>query len=249
MRVAAAAWLVIITSGCGGGSGPATPSGSPSPVAAPPASPLPSPLPSASPSPETPSTPPGPGLALSCQASPRTGPAPLQVAFASFPTGATGSYEFEWAFGDGGTSTNPNPSYTYATAGQFDAVVRVTSGGESTTCARDITVTAPPVTGPTPTPSPGLATVTITSAGVSPSNVQISRGGSVRFVNQSGSPHEMRSNPHPFHTDCPPLNQVPSLNPGQSGQTGAFTTVGTCGYHDHMLPNDGRWQGTIQVNP
>jgi plastocyanin len=94
-----------------------------------------------------------------------------------------------------------------------------------------------------------VTTVTITNGGVSPANVQISRGGSVRFVNQSSSQHQMASDPHPIHTNCPPINQVPFLNPGQSGQTGAFTTPGTCGYHDHLNPTNGALQGTIQVNP
>lgn len=222
------------------------PSGSPSPVA----TPTPSPSPLSSPSP-SPSTTPGSVLALSCQANPRSGPAPLPVSFAAFPTGGSGSYGFEWSFGDGGTSTNPNPSYTYRAAGRFDAVVRVISGGEAAACAREISVTAPSEPGPvpTPTPGPGVITVTITNAGVSPANVQITRGSIVRFVNQSASVHQMNSDPHPTHGDCPPLNQVPFLNPGQSGQTGAFTVAGACGYHDHLNPGNGALRGTIQVSP
>ena len=247
MRVAAAALIVITVAACGGGSsGPAAPSGSaPTPAASPAPAPAPSPLPS-------PSTAPGSDLALSCQANPRSGTAPLQVAFAAFPTGATGSYEFEWSFGDGGTSPNPNPSHTYDAAGRFDAVVRVTSGGQTATCARDITVTAPAAPGPapaTPPPGPTVATVTITNGGVSPSNVMISLGSRVRFVNQGNTLHQMSSDPHPTHGNCPPLNQVPTLNPGQSGQTGAFTTLGTCGYHDHLNPGNGSLQGTVQVVP
>ena len=56
------------------------------------------------------------------------------------------------------------------------------------------------------------------------------------------------SDPHPTHTSCPPFNQLPGLNPGQSGQTGVFTAAGTCGYHDHLNPGNGSLQGTIQVN-
>jgi PKD repeat protein len=188
---------------------------------------------------------------VSCQATPRSGKAPLPVAFAAFPTGATGSYEFLWSFGDGSTSTNPNPSHTYAVAGTFDAFVRVTSGGQAATCSREIVVTpaTEPGPGPTPTPGPTVVTVTITNAGVSPATVQISRGSSVRFVNQSSSSHQMNSDPHPTHGNCPPLNQTPFLNPGQSGQTGAFITVGTCGYHDHLNPTNGGLQGTVQVVP
>jgi plastocyanin len=242
--------LLITIVACGGSPAPpTTPSASPTPPAA---SPAPAPLPSATPSPDPSSTPGGGGgLSLSCQANPRSGIVPLQVAFSSFPAGGAGGYVFEWAFGDGATSPNPNPSHTYAAVGVFDAALRVTSGSETATCSRDIMVTAPPAPGPAPGPSPFpmTATVTITNGGVSPQTVHIRLGGTVRFVNQSSGQHNIQSDPHPIHTECPPLNQVPFLNPGQSGQTGAFTTARTCGFHDHLNPTNGALMGSVVVNP
>src|SRR5687768_841157 len=99
----AAGLLAITIVACGGSSGPSGPTGSPPPPASPSPIPLPSPTPSPDPSPTA-----GGGLSLSCQANPRSGTVPLQVAFTSFPSGATGSYLFDWSFGDGGSSTNPN---------------------------------------------------------------------------------------------------------------------------------------------
>jgi hypothetical protein len=57
----------------------------------------------------------------------------------------------------------------------------------------------------------------------------------------------MASDPHPDHTDCPELNQVGFLSPGQSRETGNLVQVRTCGYHDHDLPNTVNLSGRIEV--
>jgi plastocyanin len=100
---------------------------------------------------------------------------------------------------------------------------------------------------PTPTPSPGGATITITSSGASPRAITVSAGSRVTFVNNDSRAHDMASNPHPAHTDCPAMNDVGFLQPGQSRQTGNLNTPRTCGYHDHNLPADTSLQGTITI--
>lgn len=104
-------------------------------------------------------------------------------------------------------------------------------------------------TSPTPNPggSTGGATITITSSGVSPQAVTIVRGAQVTFVNNDGRPHEIRSNPHPSHGDCPEINQVGVVQPGNSRQTGNLTTVRTCAFHDDGDASDSSFQGTIQI--
>jgi hypothetical protein len=57
----------------------------------------------------------------------------------------------------------------------------------------------------------------------------------------------MASDPHPSHGDCPPLNDVGFLQPGQSRQTGNLTAARTCRYHDHNLPLDTSLQGSITI--
>ena len=100
----------------------------------------------------------------------------------------------------------------------------------------------------TPSPAPGpAATITITTAGVTPRSVTIARGSQVQFINNDTTFHEMASNPHPEHTDCPEINSVGFLSPGQSHQTGNLNTVRTCGFHDHDDPTDTRWQGSIVI--
>jgi len=105
--------------------------------------------------------------------------------------------------------------------------------------------------GPT-NPSPGggtggpiAATITITSAGVSPKNVTISPGSRVTFVNNDSRPHEMNSDPHPTHRECPAIDDVSFLAVGQSRTTGNFTVARVCGYHDHAQPDATALQGTI----
>jgi len=92
------------------------------------------------------------------------------------------------------------------------------------------------------------ATITIGSNGaVSPAQVSINVGQSVTFVNNDTRLHDMTSNPHPSHTDCPPMNAVGNLSPGQTKITNAFTTARSCGFHDHNLPQDTGLQGTITI--
>jgi len=106
-------------------------------------------------------------------------------------------------------------------------------------------------TNPTPPPTPGgtsTATITIGSDGrVSPSNVTIALGGRVTFVNNHNTPHDMSSDPHPEHTDCPAMAQVGFLSPGQQRTSGNFTVARTCGFHDHNRENDTGLQGRIIV--
>ena len=106
-----------------------------------------------------------------------------------------------------------------------------------------------PTTTPTTTtpPAANQPTVTITAAGVSPKQVEIAPGGRVTFVNMDTQVHEMYSDPHPVHTDCPPLNEVSVLLPGQSRQTGVFSSARTCGYHDHGQSTNTALQGTIVI--
>lgn len=107
----------------------------------------------------------------------------------------------------------------------------------------------PPSTPPTTTPAPPPSgpTITITAAGVSPKQLEIAAGNRVSFVNNDSVPHEMHSDPHPNHGDCPPIDEVSAVTPGQWRQTGVFTSARTCGYHDHGQSTNTSLQGTIVI--
>jgi plastocyanin len=99
-----------------------------------------------------------------------------------------------------------------------------------------------------PSTGTSAATITITSSGVSPTQVTVSQGSRVMFVNNDTRSHDMESDPHPEHTDCPEIN-VGLLQPGQSRETLNLVTARTCGFHDHNDPPPGgaRWTGRITV--
>jgi len=91
------------------------------------------------------------------------------------------------------------------------------------------------------------ATITITAAGVvSPSSVTVAPGQRVTFVNNDTRPHDMASDPHPAHTDCPEIT-VGFLQAGQSGTTQNLNRVRTCGFHDHNQDTNTSLQGTIRI--
>lgn len=100
-----------------------------------------------------------------------------------------------------------------------------------------------------PTPGTGIgATITIRADGsVDPKDVRIDVGQMVRFVNQDTRAHEMLSNPHTVHTECPATNDVGVVNVGQSKTTAVFSRVSSCGFHDHMNAEATRMQGSIRV--
>lgn len=104
-----------------------------------------------------------------------------------------------------------------------------------------------PTPTPTPTPPPAGMTITITSSGASPRALTVPAGSRVTFVNNNSQPHDMTSNPHPEHTDCPAINDVGFITPGQSKTTGNLNTPRTCGFHDHNRPSDTSLQGSIRI--
>ena len=102
---------------------------------------------------------------------------------------------------------------------------------------------------PTAPSGSGVSTATLTIAVggvISPKAVTINRGDRVTFVNNDTEPHTMSSNPHPVHTDCPPLN-VGTLGPGQQRDSGTLNTARVCGFHDHDHPDTVGLQGTVTI--
>ena len=89
-------------------------------------------------------------------------------------------------------------------------------------------------------------TITLTSSGASPRDITVSVGSRVTFINNDSQPHDMDSNPHPDHTDCPPLN-VGFIAAGAQGVTQNLNTARTCGYHDHNQPSNTNLQGVIRI--
>ena len=105
-----------------------------------------------------------------------------------------------------------------------------------------------PTTPTTPTTPPvATTTITITANGVNPQRITVPIGSRVTFINNDNRTHEMNSDPHPTHGDCPAIDDVGFLAVGQTKQTGNLTVARTCGFHDHNQPTVGSLTGQIIV--
>ncbi len=117
----------------------------------------------------------------------------------------------------------------------------------SAMCGGSSSPTSPTASTPAPTPVAGT-TITIAAGGtVSPRALLVTPGARVTVINNDTRGHEIASNPHPSHVDCPAINELGFIGPGQTRQTGALTAIRTCGFHDHDAPDNASLQGTITL--
>ena len=123
------------------------------------------------------------------------------------------------------------------------------SGGTASTPTSPTTpvTTTPPTTTPPTTTVTDSATIVIGADGsVSPKSVTVTRGGRVTMVNNHNTSHDMWSDPHPEHSQCPELAWG-FLTTGQQRTSSNLNTARTCGYHDHNLPDNANLKGTIII--
>src|SRR5258705_4583306 len=105
-------------------------------------------------------------------------------------------------------------------------------------------------TGPSPggcTPSANPNTLVVMNSTICPQAITVTRGTQLTISNQDSQAHEMTSDPHPEHTDCPELNQIGFVNPGQSRSSGNLNTARRCGMHDHSNPNNAALKATVTI--
>jgi len=102
--------------------------------------------------------------------------------------------------------------------------------------------------GTTPTPTPNNPNViTIANGVASPKQITVAPGSRILFVNNDSRRHDMTSDDHPDHLECPAINQVGLLQQGQQRETGNLIVVRTCGFHDHEDPDNSNLKGQIVV--
>lgn len=104
--------------------------------------------------------------------------------------------------------------------------------------------TTPSNGGTTP---PAGNTIVISNNALSPRSITMTRGSQLTITNNDSRSHEMTSDPHPEHTDCPELNQIGFLTPGQSRQSGNLNTARICRVHDHNLPDTSSLQAILTI--
>jgi hypothetical protein len=106
-------------------------------------------------------------------------------------------------------------------------------------------------TAPSPTLTcsnlPNATTFLYTSNSICPQAMTIARGTRITVINNDTRAHEFTSDPHPEHTDCPELNQVGHLEPGQQRDSGNLNTARRCGFHDHINDTNNALKGAITI--
>ena len=101
--------------------------------------------------------------------------------------------------------------------------------------------------GSTPSSPSSSTAIVIGPAGLSASEVRIKAWSQVTFTNNDTRPHSIVSDPIDLHSDCPPVNQVGLLNPGESRNTGTLNLSTVCRFHDHLNQSDQALKGRIVV--
>src|SRR6478609_983205 len=97
------------------------------------------------------------------------------------------------------------------------------------------------------TPSTNANTLVIQNNTICPAALTVVRGTQITILNSDSRTHEMDSDPHPEHTDCPELNQIGFLNPGQSRQSGNLNIARRCGIHDPGAPDTTSLKASITI--
>jgi hypothetical protein len=127
----------------------------------------------------------------------------------------------------------------YSAAAAIVAMIAAACGGSSSSSSTGPTGTCTPSTNPN--------TIVVQNGQVCPQTLTIALGGQLTIINNDSTTHDMDSDPHPEHTECPALNQIGFLNPGQSRTSGNLTTARNCGFHDHQNPNNASLRGTVTI--
>ena len=101
---------------------------------------------------------------------------------------------------------------------------------------------------PSPSPTPlGPPTMTITASGVNPQVLHtFDAQETITFINDDVRAHDMRSDPHPSHSDCPSMN-VGTMMPGERREiTGpSLPRFALCYYHDESDPTNSVFRGVV----
>jgi len=101
---------------------------------------------------------------------------------------------------------------------------------------------------PEPSPTPlGPPTMTIRASGVDPQVLHtFDERETVIFVNADSRPHDVRSDPHPAHTDCPALN-LGAMMPGERREIAgpSLPPFTLCYYHDETDATNNSFRGVV----
>jgi hypothetical protein len=91
--------------------------------------------------------------------------------------------------------------------------------------------------------------VTISSGGVDPQVLHLNSPVTVKFTNNDRVAHKFEAAPELGDGDCPEMNQLGTLEPGQLGNV-AFTRLGgfICAFHDAAAPSNLSFKGLLVIH-
>jgi hypothetical protein len=104
-----------------------------------------------------------------------------------------------------------------------------------------------PAVDPAPPSPSGPPSITVTASGLSPREVTIVVGGTVRLVNGDSRTHDLMGGLDPSRPECPEIANAGFLAPGQSREAGPFATAQVCNFHSHAFTGVAAFQGKITV--
>lgn len=86
-------------------------------------------------------------------------------------------------------------------------------------------------TSPSTAPHTLPSTIMIMGSEALPEELTIAVGERVAFMNHDTVPHAVAGGPNPSTPECPEINAVGVLAPGDTRTTDPFTTAKTCAFH------------------
>lgn len=115
-------------------------------------------------------------------------------------------------------------------------------------CSSSSSPVAPTPPVPTPSAPAGPPTITISAAtGFSPQEITVQVGVGVTFVNSDRIGHDISSGLDHNSPECPEVDAIGFLVPGQRRDTLVFEQAKTCRFHDHANIGVPAYQGRIVV--
>jgi hypothetical protein len=88
----------------------------------------------------------------------------------------------------------------------------------------------------------------ISAAGVSPDILHLDAPVTVTITNNDGAAHRLEPAPELGYGDCPEVNELGTLQPGQSGKVTITRALVICVFHDSAAPANQAFQGFIVVH-
>jgi hypothetical protein len=130
----------------------------------------------------------------------------------------------------------------------FERCVPVAAAALLAACSSSSSPVAPtpPVT-ETPAPPAGPSTITLSATGFSPQDVTVPVGARVTFVNGDRVGRDVSSGFDHNSRECPEVDVIGFLVPGQSRETAIFEQAKTCRFHEHANIGVPAYQGRIAV--